>query len=740
MARHITISNRLPISIVRQENGEYEYQLSAGGLATGLQSFHDQNESLWVGWPGMSIDEEADRRLVTKRMAGDNMLPVFLTQEEIDDFYLGFSNQTIWPLFHYFKQYTEYSPHYWEVYQRVNEYFAEQLLKVARPDDIFWVHDYQLMLLPQLIRDQYPDATIGFFLHIPFPSHEIFRTLPWRREILRGMLGADLIGFHTYDYVRHFLSATRRILDLEHSLGRIKMDGRVADVDSFPMGIDFEKFAKAIHEPDTIAELVSVRKNFGKEKLILSVDRLDYSKGILQRLHAFDAFLERHPEYQGQVSLITVLVPSRNNVDQYQLLKEQIDEAVGRINGKYSSPEWTAIHYFYRALPFSTLTSLYYSADIALITPFRDGMNLIAKEYVATKRDGKGVLILSEMAGAAKELTEALFINPNDIEGIADALHAALNMPVEEQQRRLSEMQSRLKRYDVTRWANLFIKRMHDAHQINEERKQRIWNPRIEQQLLSDYQQAHRRLLLLDYDGTLVGFHPNPEQAYPSRKVIGMVQALAQDAHNQVVIISGRDKTFLEKYFGELPMDIVAEHGMWLKSHTDEQPWQTIREPVVGWKAEIHKTLDWFVDRTPGSFIEEKEYSLAWHYRKVDPDLGEMRVRDLVDALSHDVNRLNLHVMEGNKVVEIKTAGVDKGNAARRWVERESWDFVMAIGDDYTDEDTFSVLDESAYTIKVGYKDSRARFNIPSVEDVHQLLDALRALDPQLQRTENASS
>jgi trehalose 6-phosphate synthase/phosphatase len=722
MSRLITISNRLPISLVVEEGKEIAYTQSAGGLATGLKSFHESSENLWVGWPGTEIPED-NKAEVIKKMKQDNMLPVFLTEQEVEAFYEGFSNKTIWPLFHYFKEYTEYNYQYWEVYEQVNRHFADEVIKVARDGDIFWVHDYQLMLVPGMLREAFPNATIGFFLHIPFPSYELFRTLPWRQQILDGLLGADLIGFHTYDYVRHFLSAAKRIRNYDYSLGRIHLNERYADVDSFPMGIDYEKFSKAIYEPETINEVLNLRNNYGQVKLILSIDRLDYSKGILQRLEGYNRFLEDYPDYQGEVSLVLVLVPSRVNVAHYKQLKEQIDEAVGRINGKYSTPNWTCIHYFYRALPFSTLSALYYTSDVALITPYRDGMNLIAKEYVATRIDKKGVLILSEMAGASKELCEAILINPNDVEGIKDAIHEALNLPEEEKVLRNNEMHRKLERYNVQRWAKLFIKRLHEARHLNKIKMEKHWNETHFSKMLKEYQEAKQRIFFLDYDGTLVGFDKDPLKALPTQELLDVLKQLTADPKNHLVLISGRAGDFLEKHLGHLPVDIIAEHGVWTKEHGKE--WETTIKVDASWKGEILDIMESFVDRTPGSFIEEKKYSLVWHYRKVDLGLSEMRAHELVDILSHRVSDLGLQILEGNKVIEVKMSGINKGKTAQRWLDKENWDFVFAAGDDFTDEDTFRVLGANAYSLKVGFVDSVARFHIPDVEDVISLLKDL---------------
>ena len=423
----LIISNRLPINIVKRKSG-ISYSPSSGGLATGLASFYKSYKSLWIGWPGIIINNIEEKHTIEKKLVSENMNPIFLTRNQIEKYYYGFSNNTIWPLFHYFTQYAVYDENTWGTYRDVNKIFCDEILKIANPEDTIWIHDYQLMLLPQLIREKLPEATIGFFLHIPFPSFEIFRLLPWRNEVLNGILGADIVGFHTYDYARHFLSSVMRLLGHDQTFNNITIDDRIVKVESFPMGIDYEKFANADNKKEIKKEIAKISKKIGDRKNILSIDRLDYYKGIPQRLKAFDIFLEKYPEYRGKISLILVVVPSRSKITQYRELKIEIDELVGRINGKYAAIGYTPIFYFYRSLPFEKMSAIYSIADVALVTPFRDGMNLIAKEYVASKKNSKGVLILSEMAGAAQELGDAIIINPNDINEIVNALHTASSL------------------------------------------------------------------------------------------------------------------------------------------------------------------------------------------------------------------------------------------------------------------------------------------------------------------------
>ncbi|MEJ2544016.1 MAG: trehalose-6-phosphate synthase, partial [Calditrichaceae bacterium] len=335
-----------------------------------------------------------------------------------------------------------------------------------KPGDQLWIHDYQLLLVPQMVKKQRPDVQIGFFLHIPFPSFEVFRILPWRNEILEGLLGSDLIGFHTYNYERHFFSSVRRLLGYDINFNQINLKSRIVLADTFPMGIDYDHFHEAaiLQQQRSIKDKSSIQQELDKHlllvpdiKLILSIDRLDYTKGIAPRLEVFEYFLNKYPEYMEKVTLVMLTVPSRSDVEEYQQMKSEIDELVGRINGKYSTINWTPVWYFYRSLPFENLVDLYTTCEVALLTPIRDGMNLVAKEYIASRIDKKGVLIISEMAGVAHEMSEALIINPNNFEEISDALNQALCMPEDEQIERNTIMQNRLKRYNVEKWSADFL-------------------------------------------------------------------------------------------------------------------------------------------------------------------------------------------------------------------------------------------------------------------------------------------
>ena len=722
----IIVSNRLPLN-VSVEEGNVKVFPSVGGLATGMKSIHQNSESLWIGWAGVASDEidDAVSEEIKNLAIKEKCVPVPLTQQELDDYYFGFSNRVLWPLFHYFMEYADYQEAHWETYKKVNEKFAEVILENLEEGDKIWIHDYQLLLVPQLIKEKRPDVSVGFFLHIPFPSYEIFRAIPWREELLKGMLGADLIGFHTYDYERHFISSVSRILHYETNINSIHVENREVKVDSFPMSIDYEKFHRAAEEQAHKKEKTSleIRVNQYKElvpdsKLILSIDRLDYTKGIAKRIEALEYFLDKYPQFHEKVRLIMLAVPSREEVPQYQQLKKEIDELVGRINGKFSTATWTPIWYFYRSLPFEELIELYTSSDIAFLTPIRDGMNLVAKEYIASRTDQTGVLILSEMAGVAHEMNDALLINPNDYKQMAEALKSALEMPEEEQIARNKILQKRIQRYNVEKWATDFMDALNSTHQIKEEKRTRFLGKENLEKIIEKFKESTNKIFFLDYDGTLTGFNSNPEKALPDEEIYEIInQLLIKNV--KIVIISGRGRFFLEEHFGHLPVDLVAEHGVWIRRKNPE--WRMSQNLDTNWKESIRPIIENFVDRTPGSFLEEKEFSLVWHYRKVAPGLSEKRVNELNNVLTGLLANSNISVMPGNKVLEVKDAIINKGSAANSFLNKP-YDFIFAIGDDWTDEHIFRELPESAVTVKVGTEETLANYYVENQLSVKELL------------------
>ncbi|UCE46748.1 MAG: bifunctional alpha,alpha-trehalose-phosphate synthase (UDP-forming)/trehalose-phosphatase, partial [Phycisphaerales bacterium] len=677
--RLLVVANRLPVNATRKA-GELHFRPSPGGLAVGLSSLPDSIARLWLGWPGVTNENlnTDEKHQITERLAAQDCHPVFLSRRQMEGYYQGFCNKTIWPLFHYFPRRSVYEVRFWKTYKQVNKVFCDEVMKVARPGDSIWVHDYQLMLLPQLLRRKLPNSEIGFFLHIPWPSFELFRLLPWRKQILTGLLGADLIGFHTYDYVRHFLSSVCRITGLEHTLGNVSVANRVVKVDAFPMGIDYEKYSQAIEKPEVEKEADKIRKKIGDRKIILSIDRLDYSKGIVERLEAFDLFLSENPQYRGKVTLIMVAVPTRTGVEDYKELRSRLEQLVGRINGEYGTMGYIPVWYLYRSLPFEELTALYNVSDVALVTPLCDGMNLIAKEFIAAKADKPGVLVISEMTGAARELGEALVVNSCDKSAIMASIKQALEMPPLEQLERNKAMQERLCRYNVSRWSQDFLDALSNIKKTQEQMSANRLSESMTEKLIEDYRRSSKRLLLLDYDGTLVGFKGKPAEAGPDDEIMDLLQGLTKDPRNTVVITSGRDKTTLEDWLGKIGSALVAEHGGWIR--LQDGNWQSPAPFDTSWKETIMPILELHTDRTPGSTVEEKDFSLVWHYRRADPELAYVRGQELRVALVNLTENLDVGVFEGNKILEVKSQGVNKGRAAEHWLAEQDWDLVLAAG------------------------------------------------------------
>jgi trehalose 6-phosphate synthase/phosphatase len=733
MKRIHILSNRLPYNTSRIGD-DFDITPSVGGLATGVKSIYKRYEGNWIGWPGIASEDLAgdDTVGIESVLAQENCVAVHLSRDEVNQYYEGFSNETIWPLFHYFTEFAEYRQEHWDAYVKVNRKFADAALRIAAPGDVIWVHDYQLLLAPRMIKEARTDVTIGFFLHIPFPSYEVFRILPWRSEIIEGMLGADLIGFHTYDYQRHFFSCVRRLFGHDIHFNQIHVPNRIILADAFPMGIDYARYSQAAlaadsrpeaQRSDLQRELDTYFRQDAERQLILSIDRMDYTKGIPNRLRAFGIFLETYPQYRGKVCLVMLVVPSRDNVSRYQTLKRQVDELVGEINGRFGMVNYTPIWYFYRSMPFENLIELYNACDVALITPVRDGMNLVAKEYVAARNAKNGVAIISEMAGVSKEMGEAIIINPNNLNEIAASIHAALAMPPDEQHQRLDVMQQRLKRYDVFKWASEFLRELQGVGAIQQRFNAKRVSGEVRHQIAARYAAARSRAIFLDYDGTLAPFKDDPQTASPDAGILAIIRTLAATPGNEVTIISGRDRDTLQRWFNGIDVNLIVEHGVWTRARGGD--WEMLHQINADWKPNIRPTLESFVDRTPGSFIEEKNYSLVWHYRKAEQEQADLRANELKDELTNLIANHNLEIMEGHKVIEVKSGGINKGSAALRFIAADPYDFIFAAGDDWTDEYMFRELPESAITVKVGMTNTAARYKVESVGDMRHLLEAL---------------
>lgn len=728
--RIVVASNRAPVTVARHGAG-YGFHASTGGLATGLSAFLDRRENelstglsyLWIGWPGIDPRSAAEEEAIGERLLREySTRPIFLSESEQEDYYDGFCNSNIWPLFHYFPSYTSFNEGQWRAYRSVNRRFADTIIGALQSGDTLWVHDYHLMLVPRMVREALPEIPIGFFLHIPFPSYEIFRLLPsrCRKELIEGILGSDLVGFHTHDYTQYFLRCVLNVLGEENNLGRLNYNDRAVVADTFPMGIDFDRFSQASESERVKGILSRLREKTMEKKVIVSVDRLDYTKGIKNRLLAFESFMRNNPGFHTEVILVMVVVPSRGGAGHYRRMRGEINELIGRISGEFGSIDHAPIIFHYKELDFDQLVALYSLGDVALVTPLRDGMNLIAKEFLAVRNDETGVLVLSELAGAAKELVEAVLVNPNDIEGMEAAIAQAIEMPVDEQVRRNRTMRKRLREYELKDWGDDFLSSVAVAHRERQGSRGHLLEGPDRHRLLAAFTGASKRFIFLDYDGTLVPIEESPEFAVPPKGLLETLRGLAATRGTDVVIVSGRDMPTLDDWFGDLDIHLIAEHGASMRRRNGS--WEATKYVSDDWKARVTAILDRSTRRLPGSFIEEKRYSVAWHYRRGDPEFGPILANKLVDDLMQFTSNTNLQVLHGRKVVEVRNKGVDKGSAALVIIGNEEPDFVLAAGDDRTDEDLFEALPEEAFTISVGELNAHARFRLPNPDEVISFL------------------
>ncbi|MBS1616028.1 MAG: bifunctional alpha,alpha-trehalose-phosphate synthase (UDP-forming)/trehalose-phosphatase [Bacteroidetes bacterium] len=719
--RIINVSNRLPVKLAQAEEG-LSYTTSEGGLATGLSALFARYESLWIGWPGAEVAAE-NMAQVSVDLRSQKLAPVFLNAEEIEGYYEGFSNETIWPLFHYFPSKSGFDAHFYECYEQVNRKFADAVIQEAKTNDIIWIHDYQLMLVPQMLRAAFPELTIGFFLHIPFPAYPVFMALPWRKDILEGLMGADVLGFQTYDDVHNFTDSANRVLEVNFVGNEVKAGERTVLAHAFPISIDYRKFQELSESKEVLSASKTLHTLLRGNKLAISVDRLDYSKGIIQRLQAYELFLNLHPEWLGKISYFHLVVPSRDQVRNYRELKEEMDKLISSINGRHATFDWLPIHHFYRSLPPEQLVAMYREADIAWVTPLRDGMNLVSKEFVACNSGRNGVLVLSEMAGASRELNDALVVNPNDTEAFAQIIFEALNMPAEERKQRMKHMRQIVKQADIFKWADDFMEALEEVKSRVLPPSARPFNSIVLERIEAKYCCAEHRLLLLDYDGTLVPFYDQPDAARPDDALLHLLACIAGEPANRLAIISGRDRHTLERWLGHLPLDLIAEHGAWYRVQGGE--WESRHDADGSWKTKYIHKLNGFTRATPGALIEEKSYSIVWHYRQCDPFLAQRRVAEIRNALEKNAQAEGLQLLDGNKVLEIRNPAINKGRATRRWLHSEPYDFILAAGDDTTDEDMFKALPTGSVSLRVGSKRSAASFFVKDYKALRRILEQL---------------
>ncbi|XP_068310248.1 alpha,alpha-trehalose-phosphate synthase [UDP-forming] 1-like isoform X2 [Pyrus communis] len=684
--RLLVVANRLPVSAIRRGEDSWSLEMSAGGLVSALLGVKEF-EARWIGWAGVNVPDEIGQKALTRALADKRCIPVFLDEEIVHQYYNGYCNNILWPLFHYLGlpqedrlATTRSFQSQFAAYKKANQMFADVVNEHYEEGDVVWCHDYHLMFLPKCLKDYDSKMKVGWFLHTPFPSSEIHRTLPSRSELLRAVLAADLVGFHTYDYARHFVSACTRILGLEGTPEGVEDQGRLTRVAAFPIGIDSDRFIRGLEVPDIQKHIKELKERFAGRKVMLGVDRLDMIKGIPQKLLAFEKFLEENPTWREKVVLLQIAVPTRTDVPEYQKLTSQVHEIVGRINGRFGTLIAVPIHHLDCSLDFHALCALYAVTDVALVTSLRDGMNLVSYEFVACQDAKRGVLILSEFAGAAQSLgAGAILVNPWNITEVANSIAQALNMDSEEREKRHKHNFSHVTAHTAQEWAETFVSELNDTVVAAQLRTRQVPPPLANKDAIQSYLQANNRLIILGFNATLTESVDTPERRGDQIKEMELklhpelketLSALCNDPTTTIVVLSGSERKVLDNNFGELDMWLAAENGMFLRLTKGD--WMTTMPEHVNmeWVNSVEHVFEYFKERTPRSHYERRQTSLVWNYKYA-----------------------------GSRSVEVRAVGVTKGAAIDRIlgeiVHSKSMtspiDYVLCIGH-------FLGKDEDVYT------------------------------------------
>lgn len=718
MNRCIIISNRLPFKF---DELSKQWVPTAGGLVTALQEVELNMAKVWMGaHPGDTLVENL-QKLTCSAQDNTHYIPIPIKKSLYDSYYNGFCNDVLWPLLHYQTGLVNFNDAAWHSYQKVNRKFAEAVLKVVRPNDIVWMHDFHLFLLPALLKKKLKNLRIGFFLHVPFPSSEFFRELPVRQEILQGLLGADLVGFHDYAYLQHFCKALSGIMGIETNFFNVHYDNRTTYFGVFPIGIEAGKLRKRAAQK----KVISLSKKYRQTPFVfLGVDRLDYTKGVDLKIKAFAALLAKHPEYHGKIGLLQLAVPTRQDSLPYIELRKEIEQLVSEVNGEFATPEWTPIQYLYTALSDEELLGLYQMADALLVTSKRDGMNLVVLEYIAAQSPrNPGCVLLSEFTGAISILSQVMAINPWDIEGTAEKMSVAIEMPSADRVKANQAMFKYLCEYTSTRWASSFVKQLQKIANKDIDVSQEI---QLTTSFINDFKRnnhltlKHDIIFMLDYDGTLTPIEKSPELAVLNKKTYNLLKTLIAQHNVKVVIVSGRNAQFLQQQLAGLNVEICAEHGA-KYFNPQKQKWQNlVLSDYKKWYSIAEKLMHDYTLRVPESFIEKKQFSITWHYRNSPPRFATYQALKLTEELEISLANLPAIMMPGKKVIEVCAAEANKGRFLHWYLqEHPTTATVIAMGDDQTDEEMFAFIKtNSGIAVKVGSGITQAHYRLLTQPEV----------------------
>ncbi|CAG8548967.1 12250_t:CDS:10 [Acaulospora morrowiae] len=738
----IPFDPRMKVSDTEGVQWELTTRRGHSALYSGIRSLDAEWNNYHVGFVGPVFDEE--KQVESSHLTNDHkkslegclakfkVVPVWLEDAEHHGHYEGFCKTVLWPLFHYilWENATDGREEKinWEQYLKVNSRFTDKICEVYQPGDLVWIHDYHLLMVPQMLRKRIPNAAIGLFIHAPFPSSEIFRCLPRRKEVLNGMLGANQIGFQTYSYARHFTSNCTRILGYESTPGGVDCKGSIVSVGPFPIGIDTGRIEKQRKQPEVLQRMNAIREMFPGKKIIVGRDKLDLVKGVIQKLRAFDKFLSLYPAWQNKVVLIQVTSPA---LTESPKLERKVAELIAHINATYGSLEYTPVHHYHNNTGEVDYFALLSVADIGLITSVRDGMNTTSLEYIMCQQENYGPLILSEFTGMAGSLSASIMVNPWDYTGVAKAINDALLLPVEEKRVKHMQLLKHVTSHTAQFWARSFIKELLSSLSI---RDQTNVTPYLDiPTLLKKYKAAKRRLLLFDYDGTLTPIVNTPSQAVPSPHMLELLQELTNDPKNTVWVVSGRDQESLQRWLGKVKkLGFSAEHGSFLKN-PDSDKWINLTEDIdMSWMHDVDEIFTYFTERTQGSSIEYKRSSITWHYRQADPEYGAFQAKECQNHLESAIlPKLPVEILAGKKNLEVRPTLINKGEIVRRLLTNmPDVDFVFCAGDDRTDEDMFRVIKKSELpediyfctTIGAANKKTMAGWHVATSEEVIQMI------------------
>lgn len=723
MSRCLLISNRLPISV---NVNEKKMMINSGGLVSAIRGLDPKKVGFDFEWMGIITNQdeiELINQISLASICSMSCYPIYIDQAMFYEYYNLYCNNVLWPLFHYERSMVRHNQEGWKSYCEVNQKVADAIMAKATDDDIIWIHDFHFFLVPSFIKEKRPHLKVGFFLHIPFPSSEIFRELPQRKEILNSLLLCDQIGFHDLSYLNHFRSSVQRVLG--------EVPPREGALGVYPISIDSDHFIQLAQQEETIDFIEKYQLHKNQMKWILGVDRLDYIKGLPLKLSAYKLFLKKFPEEHKKIQLVQIIIPSRIDVPEYRTLKEKIEQTISSINGEYGTPDWSPIQYIFNSVPESQLSALYQLSDVLQVSSRRDGMNLVSLEYVMSQSaEQPGVVLLSEFAGAHSTLSYAISINPWNIQETALKIKEALLHPIQKRKQEIKSMQNFLLGYNSSDWAKIFLRDL-------------LWRPNDNKNntnLLSNGYftwmsklKNKNILILFDFDGTLSPIASQPKEVKTEAKTIELLQLIKNCPSCDFVIISGRDKEFLEEQFidHDLGFKLAACHGAYSYSPQEHSWINHIPNGPLKWKDNVLEIFDLYTKRTPGSFIEDKGHAITWHYRQSPKDFADFMATKLFFELEEHLANSPAQVSRGKKIIEVKSINANKGFFVQNLIQstRIKPDIIIALGDDATDEDMFNVLqgrsDIESFCIKVGKEKSFAHFHIDEQRQVNRFLENL---------------